>query len=513
MSDAPVPVLAVRNISKEFPGVRALDDVSLQLHPGRVVALLGENGAGKSTLMSILSGVIAPDRGEVKVDGHAVCFGSTRDACAHGIVAIFQELSLIPNLTIAENIFLGREPCNHAGLIDYDRLERDARTLLQRLDMDVPPDTVVGSLRVGQQQVVEIARALSMQPRVLIMDEPTSALAQQEIAALLNLVAELKRSGVAILYITHKLEELTPIADDVEIMRDGRLVAQSAFADITHAEIVRLMVGRDASRFSAHSRSASEVEVLRVERASLSHPTRRGDYVVRDVSLSVARGEVVGLFGLIGAGRTELLETLFGLHADRAECHMLMAGHPLQVRSPSDAIAAGLALAPEDRKHDGLVLGMSVRENAGLACAKANSQWGLLGPDREAAHVSPLLKQLRLKARSIEEPVVNLSGGNQQKVVLAKWLATQPRVLLLDEPTRGIDVNAKSEIYTLIHELAANGLSVILASSELPEVLAVCDRIVVLCEGRKTGEFTRTDATPELLMKAALPRARFVQHA
>jgi ribose transport system ATP-binding protein len=473
------------------------------------VALLGENGAGKSTLMSILAGVTSPDRGEVRVEGGPVHFRSTRDARERGVVAIFQELSLAPNLTIAENIFLGREPRTWNRSIDYGRLNNDARALLERLNLDVAPDTEVGKLRVGQQQIVEIARALSTHPRVLIMDEPTSALAQQEVSSLLRLVTELKQAGTAILYITHKFEELGGIADEVAVMRDGKLVAQRAFADVSHAEIVRLMVGREASRFVAPSRDAAEVaELLRAEGASLPHATRAGDYVVRDMSIRVARGEVVGLFGLIGAGRTEFLEILFGLHAARAECQLFVGGNAVDVRSPTDAIAAGLALAPEDRKHDGLVLEMAVRENAGLACAKANSRWGYLSSRQEASRVTPLLERLKLKAGSLDEPVRNLSGGNQQKVVLAKWLATRPRVLLLDEPTRGIDVNAKNEIYGLIHALAKEGLAVLMASSELPEVLAVCDRIIVMCEGRKTAEFARAEATPELLMNAALPRAR-----
>jgi ribose transport system ATP-binding protein len=506
-------VLAARAICKSFPGVRALDDVSLSLKPGRLIALLGENGAGKSTLMSILSGVTTPDQGEVIVDGQAVHFTSTRDARAHGIVAIFQELSLTPNLSVAENVFLGREPRNRFGLIDYTAMNRATGALLERLGLEVSPDTPVGALRVGQQQGVEIARALSTQARVLILDEPTSALAQHEVASLLRIVAELKRAGVAILYITHKFEELAGLADEVAIMRDGKLVAERAFDEVSHEEIVRLMVGREMSRFAVLERSAAAEEVLRVEGASLPHASRPGDYLVRDLSLEVARGEVVGLFGLIGAGRTELLETIFGVHATRAQCRLTLAGRPVEIRFPGDAVAAGLALAPEDRKHDGLVLSMSSRENAGLACTGAHSRWGILTPRREAAQVRPLLERLHLKARSIEEPVGNLSGGNQQKVVLAKWLATRPKVLLLDEPTRGIDVNTKNEIYSLIRELAAGGLAVLMASSELPEILAVCDRIIVLCKGRKTGEFTHDEATPELLMRAALPGGASVKSA
>jgi ribose transport system ATP-binding protein len=355
--------------------------------------------------------------------------------------------------------------------------------------------------------VVEIARALSMQARVLILDEPTSALARHETESLLSLIGELKRDGVAILYITHKFEELANITDDVAIMRDGRLVLQSPYADLTHEEIVSRMVGGKASRHEAKPCAQGDRELLRAEAISLPHPSRRGDYVVRDVSLRVARGEIMGLFGLIGAGRTEFLEAIFGVHGKRAEGRVFVDGQEIAPGSTAQAIAAGLALAPEDRKHDGLVLGMSSRENAGMASTRAAARWGLLTPGRETSRIRPTLARLRLKARSLEEPVRNLSGGNQQKVVLAKWLATGPKVLLLDEPTRGIDVNTKNEIYTLIQELAAAGLAVLLVSSELPEVLALSDRIAVLCEGRKTGEFTRAEATPEKLLRAALPRA------
>jgi ribose transport system ATP-binding protein len=480
-------------------------DVNLELRAGRLLALLGENGAGKSTLMSILAGVTRPDRGDVLVAGQSVRFSSTRQAREQGVVAIFQELSLAGNLTVAENIFLGREPRTRWGTIDYAAMNANAQVLLERLGVDIPADTMVSTLRVSQQQTVEIARALSTQARVLIMDEPTSALAQREIDSLLKLIGELKRAGVAIIYITHKFEELTGIADDVLIMRDGEVVAAQAFAELTHAEIVRLMVGREMLPFALQTNRATTEEALRVEGLSLPHPTRPGDYVVKDVSLRVARGEVVGLFGLVGAGRTELLETIFGAHNKRAHGQVWVAGRRI-AGDTAAAISGGLALAPEDRKHDGLVLGLGARENAGLASTRSSSRFGLLSPRQEESRLQPLFTQLQLKVRSPDQAVRNLSGGNQQKVVLAKWLATEPEALLLDEPTRGIDVMAKNEIYALIHMLAGRGLGILLASSELPEVLAVCHRVIVLCEGCCTGEFASGEATAELLMQAALPR-------
>ena len=504
MSESP-PVLEARGLCKSFPGVQALVDVNLELRAGRLLALLGENGAGKSTLMSILAGVTRADRGDVLVAGKSVHFSSTRQAREQGVVAIFQELSLAGNLTVAENIFLGREPRTRWGTIDYAAMNANAQVLLERLGVNIAARTAVSTLRVSQQQTVEIARALSTQARVLIMDEPTSALAQREIDSLLRLIGELKRAGVAIIYITHKFEELTGIADDVLIMRDGAVVAAQEFAQLTHAEIVRLMVGREMLPFALQTNPATTDEALRVEGLSLPHPTRPDDYVVKDVSLRVARGEVVGLFGLVGAGRTELLETIFGAHSKRAHGQVWVAGRRI-AGDTAAAISAGLALAPEDRKHDGLVLGLGACENAGLASTRASTRFGLLSSRQEESRLQPLFTQLQLKVRSPDQAVRNLSGGNQQKVVLAKWLATEPEVLLLDEPTRGIDVMAKNEIYALIHMLAGRGLGILLASSELPEVLAVCHRVIVLCEGRCTGEFARGEATAELLMQAALPR-------
>ena len=498
--------LEARRVSKHFPGVRALDEVDLQLRPGRLVALLGENGAGKSTLMNICAGVYPPDDGQLLVAGREVRFRSPRDANLDGISAIFQELSLAPNLSVAENIFLGREPRTRFGLIDYRTMNRDAEAVLVRMNVAIPPHIRVARLRLGDQQAVEIARALSTRARVLIMDEPTSALSHQEINSLLELIADLKLHGLAIIYITHKFEELADVGDDVVIMRDGRSVAAAEYRALSNSDIVRLMVGRERTKscVSAVPRIAG-TEVLRAENISLPPTSPDGDFRLRNVALHACRGEVVGLFGLMGAGRTELLETIFGAHAELSEGTVSVGGVVVRNASPTHAIAAGMALIPEDRKHDGLILNMSARENASLASLRFSKSWGFLSARRETAHVRPLLERIGLRAVNLDEPVRNLSGGNQQKIVLAKWPAIKPKVLLLDEPTRGIDVNAKAEIYALIDELAKSGMAVILASSEMPEILALADRIIVMREGRIAAEFSRGNANAESIMNAALP--------
>jgi ABC-type sugar transport system ATPase subunit len=473
---------------------------------GRLHALLGENGAGKSTLMSILAGVFPPDSGEVRLDGKLVAFRNPREAREAGIAIIFQELNLIPHLTIAQNIFLGREPLTRAGLIDDARMNREAAVWLERLDLDVDPGVPVGRLRVGQQQVVEIAKALSMRARVIIMDEPTSAITEQEVHVLFELIHQLKRDGVAIIYITHKLDELPVIADDLTVLRDGRYIGSCLANAATHDDIVRMMVGRDLSNLYGRAAAAQSDEFLRAEGVSLAHPVRAGDFLVQGVSFSLRRGEVLGLFGLMGAGRTELLETLFGLHPRRAGGKVFLEGRETRFESPREAIDAGVALAPEDRKREGLVLSLSVAANTSLTCLGRTEHLGLLDARRETALAEEFIARLRIKTPSHRQLTRHLSGGNQQKVVLAKWLATRPKVLLLDEPTRGIDINAKKEIYLLLDQLAKAGLAVVLVSSELPEILSVADRVLVMCEGCITGEFSRAEASEEKIMKAALPK-------
>ncbi len=507
--NAPAPdvLLEANGITKSFPGVRALDGVALQIRAGRLVALLGENGAGKSTLMNVLSGVFPPDAGEIRLASHAqpLRFAHARAAQDHGIGIVHQELNLVPGLSVAENIWLGREPRTAAGLLDYPRLHADTAAVLARLDLPVPPQALVGDLRVGQQQLVEIGKALSARARVLILDEPTSSLSAHEVEVLFGVIADLKRSGVGLVYITHKFEELAHLCDHVVVMRDGRVVGGGSFDEFSRERIVRLMAGRETLEPFVRSPAAPGDELLRLENITLPGRGPGRPLLVDRVSLALRRGEVIGLFGLVGAGRTELLETIFGLHPERASGRLLVGGQPVRFGSPAAAIAAGLAFAPEDRKRDGVVLPMSVAANASLASLARTLCAGFTHPGREAAHVRPFLDRFRVKTPSLDQPIVHLSGGNQQKVILAKWLATQPRILLLDEPTRGIDVNAKREIYTFIDELARAGLGLIVVSSELPEVLALADRVFVMCEGRLTAEFSRAQATPEQILQAALP--------
>ena len=457
-------------------------------------------------LASRSGGVLPPDDGMLRLDGRPVAFSSPRAALAAGIGIVFQELNLVPHLSVAENIFLGREPRNRLGLIDYPRLNAAAAALLERLELAVRPTALIADLRVGQRQLVEIARAVSEEARVLILDEPTSSLSAHEAGLLFGVLRELKRRGVALIYITHKFEELAPICDDVVVMRDGRVVGEAPLATLTREALVRQMAGREPGEAFHRSPAAPGPALLRVDDLSLPGDGAGRPFLVEGLSFTLHRGEVLGIFGLVGAGRTELLETLFGLHAGRATGRVTVEGQPVSFASPADAIAAGLALAPEDRKRDGLVLPMGVAANASLASLDTTLRAGFISRAREAAAVAPFLDRFRVKSPSLDQPVLHLSGGNQQKVILAKWLATRPKVLLLDEPTRGIDVNAKREIYAFIDELARLGLGLIVVSSELPEILTLADRVLVLTEGRKAAEFTRAEATAEGVLAAAFPR-------
>jgi ribose transport system ATP-binding protein len=474
---------------------------------------LSENGAGKSTLMKVLTGIYQQYDGQIILDGHQIVFANPKEAQNNRIAIIHQELNLIPYLSVAENIFLGREFINRFGLIDYRKMYRETKKLLDRLDLHVNPKTQVSSLRIGQQQIVEIAHALSLESRVIIMDEPTSAISEHEIEVLFGLIRSLKAQGVAIVYITHKLDELFKIADSVTVLRDGKLIGSSSIEDVTHDDIVRMMVGRDIKDFFIKADVKKSREVLSVNDICLAHQRHQGDYVVDHVSFTVKAGEVLGLFGLMGAGRTELLETIFGLHPKRSSGSIFLNGKEVQVNSPTEAINFGIGFITEDRKLEGLVLQMSVANSISLASLKQTERFGFLSAALENRLAQDYVERLRIKTPSVQQVVENLSGGNQQKVIIAKWLATNPRILLLDEPTRGIDVNAKNEIYRLISELTQAGLAIVMVSSELPEIMAIADRIIVLSEGKQTAEFSHLQATEELIMKAAIPKSFSLQHS
>jgi ribose transport system ATP-binding protein len=507
-------MLEIRSVSKSFPGVQALRDVSFDVATGEVHALMGENGAGKSTLMKILSGVYQPDAGAISWEGAPLHLPDTRAAQRRGIAIIHQELNLVPELTVAENIFLGNEPRTALGLLDRAGMEQEARALLDRLRLAVPADRPVYRLRVGEQQLVEIAKALSLHARLLILDEPTSALSTNEIERLFGVIDALQNEGVTMIYISHKLDEIFRVADGITVLRDGQYVGTRRAGETDEAELIRMMVGRPLGELFPESAPPGEnAEALRVEGLGLRSgeqtggPNVGGERALDDISFTLRRGEIVGVAGLMGAGRTELLETLFGVHdPDRVRGRVFVNGRERRIRSPREALGAGLALVTEDRKNKSLVLPLSVGYNTTLAALGRFVSRGLLQPAREDAAVREQMGRLRIKASGPATPVETLSGGNQQKVVLAKCLLTGPNVLLLDEPTRGIDVGAKAEIYALIRQLAAGGTAILMASSELPEILALSDRILVLSEGRLTAELARAEATQERILEAATPR-------
>jgi ribose transport system ATP-binding protein len=496
------PFLEVRDISKTFPGVRALNRVTLEIARGEVLALAGENGAGKSTLMKILTGVLEPDvGGEILFEGKAVSLRDGNHARALGIGIIYQELSVVDNLSVAENIFLAREPLNRFGFIDRARMNDAARTLLETIGMRVDPREQVSSLSVGQKQMVEIAKAISCESKIIIMDEPTASLSHHETRILLDLIKRLRVQNIGIIYISHRLEELFELADRVTVLRDGSTVGTAPMADVTREWLVRKMVDRDLNDLYAVSAShATREVVLEVRNLTLrSHanaPAR-----IRDISFAVHRGEILGIAGLVGSGRTEIMEMIFGMRPCTGD--VLIDGKRVSISNPHDAISHGIGFATEDRKGQGLVAGMSVRENFSLTHLETYAPFQFVRRAAEEERCRQFVRTLGVKTPSIEQKVINLSGGNQQKVVLAKWVARNPRVLIVDEPTRGIDIGAKAEVHALLGRLAAQGIAIIAISSDLQEVLAISDRILVVREGRLNGTFERADATQERVMAAA----------
>jgi len=492
-------MLSARNISKKFAGVTALDQVSLDLYPGQVNAIIGENGAGKSTLMKILSGVYRDYEGSISLDGQEVRFRDTRDAQAQGIAIIHQELNLIPDLSIQENIFLGHELTNRWGLLDQAAMKKETNALLQQLQLKVDPTTPIRKLKVGQQQMVEIAKALHSKARIIIMDEPSSAISGAEVEVLFEIITKLKAEGKAIAYISHKMDELFRIADTYTVLRDGKSVESGRMQEVSPDHLVSKMVGRELKILNKSARPAVAEELLRVEHLQISKRNSNAP-----ISFSLQAGEVLGVFGLMGAGRTELLEALFGLNGKKNQASIFLAGKKLSIQSPAQALQAGLALVSEDRKKDGILPQLSLKKNISITTLAQLLQSGVLSVQKENKLAKKYIEELRIKASSPEQLIQNLSGGNQQKAILAKCLATQPKVLLLDEPTRGIDVNAKAEIYQLIDQFAQMGLGVIMVSSELPEIFAVCDRVLVLCEGKLNGDFLIAEASETSLLKAAI---------
>jgi len=507
--------LEVRAVSKSFPGVLAVRGVSLSLAPGEVRGLVGENGAGKSTLMNVLAGVFTDYEGEILIDGQPVSTHSPRDAQQLGIAMIHQELNLVPELSVADNIFLGRERRTGWRSVDRSRSRREAEALLGELDVVIPPGRLVGQCRIAEQQLIEVGKALSMQARILIMDEPTSALADAEAQQLFRVIRRLSARGVAVIYITHRLEELSAIAESVSVMRDGELVDTRPLAGVSQAELIRLMVGRPLEDLFTRDKTTVEggTARLRVNRLSLRGDRAIGRQSVDGVSFDVHPGEIVGLAGLMGAGRTEVLETIFGVHPRRlVDGEVWLDDRPLSVRSPGQAIRRGLAFITEDRKGQSLITQLSVRFNVTLCALARYTRAGFVDRGGEKEVVMRMIRELRIKTPGPETVVDSLSGGTQQKVVVAKCLLTEPKLVLMDEPTRGIDVGAKAEIYALINRLAGSGAGILMVSSELPELLAMCDRILVLCGGRLTAEFRRAEATQERILEAAMPRETVLAH-
>jgi ribose transport system ATP-binding protein len=494
MADA--PVLEMRHIRKTFPGVVALDDVDFDLRRGEVHILLGENGAGKSTLMKILSGAYQRSAGQIVFDGAEVEIKNPRHAQDLGISTIYQEFNLIPQLSIGENIFLGREPVRVSGVIAQRSIFQAAARALGDLGLSLDPRTPVKALRVAEQQMVEVAKALSLDARVLIMDEPTAALTEQEIKELFNTIRRLKAQGVSVVYISHRMEELFEIGDRVTVLRDGRTVGTYDVRGMDKAELIRLMVNRELTDLFPKERAAHGAEALRVENLS----TEGG---LKNVSFSLHRGEVLGIAGLLGAGRTELARAIFGL--DRLTSGTIyIGGAPRRLTSPRAAINAGLGFLTEDRKAQGLVLPLSVKENLCLSSVDKFTKWGVVDNGGERRAADRYVKELRIRTPSLDQKVVYLSGGNQQKVVLSKWLCSEAEVFIFDEPTRGVDVGAKAEIYALMNRLTAAGVAIIMISSELLEVLGMSDRVLVMRAGTIAGEFTAAEATQEKILQCAL---------
>lgn len=503
------PLLKVRGLTKTFPGVKALDGVELTVSPGEVHALLGENGAGKSTLLKILSGAQGSDTGLIEFDGRPLDAETPVDATTAGIVTIYQEFSLIPPLSVAENIFLGRQPRGTFG-VDYAKMYTDAKKSLDRIGLDLNPRRTVSSLSVAEQQMVEIARALSMQSKLIIMDEPTAALSGSEVDTLLDIVQELRRQGISVIYVTHRLPEVFRICDGYTVLRDGKMVATGAVADTDEDGLIKAMVGREIDHLFRKRGNVNRSE-LALEARNLNSVQNMRDpnaITVRDVSFKTYYGEVLGIAGLVGAGRTEMARMLFGADKKRSG-DILIDGTLVDIGSPMDAINLGLGMVTEDRKAQGCFLDLSVKQNISIASLEQlSNSAGVLNLRAETEMFLKNRDQLDIKVAGQKQAIGKLSGGNQQKALIARWLARAPKILIVDEPTRGIDIRAKAQVHDILFELANQGKAVIVISSELPEILTVSDRILTMSEGRITGEFNRDGANEEILMRSMTPTAQ-----
>ena len=504
-------LLEMKGISKSFGPVKALKKASLNLKRGEVLALMGENGAGKSTLMNVLSGSLHPDEGEILLDGVQREIKNPIQARSLGIVKIHQELQIVPELDIAENIFLGRWQTAGIGFVQKKKMHYMAKECLKMLEWEMDTRTKLKDLRIGEQQLVEIAKAISCDAKIIVMDEPTSALSEPEAKKLFHVIEKLKNKGCGIIYITHRMEEVFKISDRLSVMRDGEYIGTKEAKETDNEEIIAMMVGRSVEeQYPKRDVKIGDV-ILEVKNLNFTPPKESFKRSLKDISFKVRAGEVLGIAGLAGAGRSEVFESIVGKHATCTTGEILIDGKALQIRSPKDAIDAGISFATEDRKGTGLVLGRSIGDNISLPIYDHYSSFGFMRDGEQKKDWIEYMNRLHVKAKSPNVPVSSLSGGNQQMVILARWLLTKPKVLLLDEPTRGIDVGAKEEIYLLINELAASGLAVVVISSELPEVIGICDRIITICEGRLTGEISRKEATQEILLAAATNRKDVVE--
>lgn len=501
-------VLEMKNIIKDFPGVRALDNVNFEARSGELLALVGENGAGKSTLMKVLSGVwpYPTYEGDIFIKGELKRFQNTKEAEEAGVAIIYQELNLIPELSVAENIFLDRQFSNALGVINWSKVNAETQKLLDELNLEgIRPTDKIKELTVGKQQMVEIAKALAVDAKILVFDEPTSALTDKEVDALFKIIRKLKQQGVCMSYISHKMEEIEQIADRVIVLRDGQTIGEvTPLSEITLDQIISRMVGRDIQDMFPKQDFQRGEKVLEIKNFEVDHPLLPGEKKVKNASFEAYKGEILGISGLMGSGRTELVSGIFGATPKLARGDVMLKGKPLSIKTPQDAIEQGLGLVTEDRKAVGLILGQSVLSNMTISSlGTVANQWGVINQAKERSLANEYVEKLKIKTPGLDVAIDTLSGGNQQKVIVAKWLNTKPEVLILDEPTRGIDVGAKVEIYNLLNHLVEEGVTVIIISSELPEVMGMSDRILVMCEGKIVADLPREQANKELVMEYA----------